>query len=117
MGMIPTRNKGTTTGSHIPKYTSCRIQDKHSRVYQDSKGVVGLITKLVSSTIELWTPTPDLAWILKRLHNQHKETPPSLPDSPLGYASPSSALQGVQIKKPTPLDLSVRFLPTLALSS
>ena len=33
MGMIPTRNKGTTTGSHIATYTSKLIQAKHSWVY------------------------------------------------------------------------------------
>ena len=59
--MIPTRNKGTLAGSHIAKGISKFSQAKQSWVYQDAREVERLNAKLVRSTIELWTPAPDLA--------------------------------------------------------
>ena len=118
LGMIPTRNKGTTTGSHIAKaitkFSQAKTKFGFIRLLRSWKGWT---TKLVSSTIEILKPAPDLAWILKHLHAQHKEASPSLLRSPSGYAFPSSALRGVQRRKPTPLDLSMRFPCTLHLSS
>ena len=98
--MIPTRNKGTLAGSHIAKGISKFIQAKQSWVYQAAKEMERLIAKLVSSSTELWTPTPNLAW--KHLPTQHKEASPSFLHSPLGYGFPSSAIQGVQRRKPAP---------------
>ena len=39
--------------------------------------------------------------IYKQLHTQHKEAFPYLLHSPLGHAFPSSAIQGMEIRKPT----------------
>ena len=88
-----------------------------SWVYQAIKEVERFTVKLVISTTDLWTPTLDIAWLIIHLHTQHKEASHSLLHSPLGYAFPSSIFQGVQRRKPAPLDLFVRFLPTLGLSS
>ena len=97
LGMIPTRSKGTLAGSHIAKDISKFSQAKIAF------GFIMLLrrwkawtTKLVSSTTELWTPAPDIAWLLKHLHTQHKEASPSLLHSTSDNAFPSSALQGVQ---------------------
>ena len=60
----------------------------------------GRIAKLVSSTTELWTPAPDLAWRLKYLHTQQKEAWDFSAHSPLGYAFLSISIQGVQRIKP-----------------
>jgi len=118
LGMIPTRSKGTLAGSHIAKDISKFSQAKTSfgfiRLQRRWKAWTA---KLVSLTTELWTPAPNLDWLLKHLHIQQKGASPSLQQSPLGYAFLSSVIQGVQGRKPTPLDLSVRFLPTLGLSS
>ena len=62
--MIPTRNKGTLAGSHIAKGVSKFSQAKQSWVYQDGKEQERLTAKLVSSSMELWTPTPNLSWLL-----------------------------------------------------
>ena len=61
LGMIPTRNKGTLARSHIAKGISKFSQAKHNWVYQATKAVEKRIAKLVSSTKELWTPTPNLS--------------------------------------------------------
>ena len=42
LGMIPTRNKGTTKVLDIAKYTSKLIQAKHSWVYQAAREMEGL---------------------------------------------------------------------------
>ena len=102
LGMIPTRNKGTLAESHIDKDITRTQPSQHSWVYQATKGMERMTAKLVSSTTELWTPTPDLSWLLKHLHTQHKESSPSLLHSPLVYAFPSNAIQGVQRRKPAP---------------
>ena len=110
LGMIPTRNKGTLAGSHIAKdiskFSQAKIAFGFIRLLRRRKSWT---TKLVSSTTELWTPAPDIAWLLKHLHTQHKEASPSLLHSTSDNAFPSSALQGVQRRKPTPLDLFLRF--------
>ena len=59
--MILTRNKGTLADSHIAKDITRTQPRKHSWVYEDAKELERMIAKLVSSTPELWTPTPDLA--------------------------------------------------------
>ena len=64
LGMIPTRNKGTLTYSHIAKGISKFIQAKQSWVYRDAKELEGMTAKLVSSSTELWTPTSNLSWLL-----------------------------------------------------
>ena len=69
----------------------------------------------MESTTDLWKPALDRDWMLKNIHMQQKESSPSLLHSPLGYAFPSSIFQGVQRRKPAPLDLFARFLPTLGL--
>ena len=106
-----TMSKGTVIGSHIAKdilkFSQSKTKFGFIRMLRRWKGWT---TKLVSSAIEIWTPAPDLAWILKHLHAQHKEASPSLLHSPSSYAFPSSALQGVQRRKLAPLDLSVGFL-------
>ena len=61
-----------------------------------------MTAKLVSSTPELWTPAPDLSWLLKHLHTQHKEASPSLLHSPSDYAFPFSAILGVLRRNPAP---------------
>ena len=103
LGMIPTRNKGTTTCSHISKDISKSIQAKTTfgfiRLLSRWRG---WIAKPVSSTVELQTPALDLARPSKYPHTQHKEASPSLLHSPLGYAFPSNALQGVQRKITNP---------------
>ena len=76
MGMIPTRNMETLEDSHITKDTTKTQPSQHSWVYQAAKELERMTAKLVSSTTELWTPAPDLAWILEHLHTQHKEAPP-----------------------------------------
>ena len=53
LGMIPTRNKGTLTDSHIAKGISKFGQAKQSWVYQDANELERLNAKLVSSTKEL----------------------------------------------------------------
>ena len=105
-----------TTGSQA----NIHIKDQPSQL---TDGIIRLqkrwknwTAKLVSSTTELWKPALDWDWILKHLHTQHKEASPSLLHSPSGYAFHSSAIQGVQGKKPTPLYLLVRFLHSLGLS-
>ena len=89
--MIP-QGKGNQAGSHIAKYISKLSQAKAMfgfiRLPRKWKG---LFAKLVSSTIELWTPTQDITWI-----SQHKESSHSLLYSPLGYTFPSSAIQDVK---------------------
>ena len=60
------------------------------------KGWKGLFSRLVSSTIELWTPAQDLTWLSQHIHTQQKESSPSLLYSPSGYEFPSSAIQDVQ---------------------
>ena len=109
LGMIPIRNKGTLAGSHIAKDISKFIQAKTFGFIKLIRRRKAWTSKLVSSTTEPWTPALDLAWLLKHIHTQHKEASPSLLHSPSGYAFPSSALQGVKRRKPSPLDLSMRF--------
>ena len=56
--MIPTRNKGTTTGSHIAKDISKFNQAKTTFGFiKLLRRWKGSIAKLVSSTTELGTPT------------------------------------------------------------
>ena len=60
--MIPTRNKGTLADSHIAKDISKFSQDKLQFGFiKLLRRWKGLIAKLVSSTIELWTHVPYLA--------------------------------------------------------
>ena len=92
-------NKGPSRFTHIQGYNKTQ-PSQQSWVYQATKELERLTTNLVSSTIELWTSAPDLAWILEHLHTQHKEAPHSLLHSPSGYAFPYSAIQGVQRRKP-----------------
>ena len=100
LAMIPTRNKGTTTGSHIAKDVLKSSQAKTTFGFIRLLGRWnGWIDKLVSSTTSLWKPTQDLAWISKHLHTKHKEASPSLLYCPLVYAFHSSAIQGVQRRK------------------
>ena len=117
LDMIPIRNKGTLADSQIAKDITRNQPSQHSWVYQDAKEVERLSSKLVSSTTELWTPAPDLSWLLKHLHTQHKEASPSMLHSPSGYASPFQCYSGCAKKKTGPLDLSMRFLLTLVLSN
>ena len=70
-----------------------------SLVYQDAKEVERLTAKLVSSTPKLWAPTLDLL-ISKQLHTQHKEEFPFMLHGPSGHGFPSSAIQGMQRRKP-----------------
>ena len=53
-----------------------------SWVYQATKEVERLTTKLVSSLPEIWTPTPDLAWLLNIY------TPNTRKHPPLSYTVP-----------------------------
>ena len=82
-------------------------------VYQDGKEVEILTTRLVSSILELWTPSPNIAWLLKHLHNQHQESFPSLLHSPSGYAFPLQCYPRCTKNKTIPPYLSARFLFTL----
>ena len=59
--MIPTRNKGTLADSHIANDTTKNQPRQHCWVYQAAKEMKMMTAKIVSSTPELWTPTPDLA--------------------------------------------------------
>ena len=97
LGMISTRNKGARTHSHIAKEVSEYSQEKIAfwfiKLLRRSKG---WIVKLISSTIELWTPTQDLAWISQHLHTRYKEEYPSLLQCPSVYSFPSYSLQGMQ---------------------
>ena len=84
-------------GSHRVEYMSKLIQTKVMFGFIGlPRGWKGLFAKLVSSTIEPWTPTQDLTWLSQHVHTQHKESSPSLLYSPSGYAFPSSAIQDVQ---------------------
>ena len=76
-----------------------------------------LTAKLVSSTTELQTPTPDLAWLLKHLHTQHKENPLLYYTVPQVIPSIPVLFKVCKEENPAPLDLAVRFLSTLGLSS
>ena len=60
LGMIPTRNKGTLADLHIAKDTTKKQSGQHIWVYQAAKELERLTTKLLCSTLELWTPAPDL---------------------------------------------------------
>ena len=102
LGMIPTKNKETLASSYVAKGISKFTQSKQSWVYQAAKELKRMNSKLASSSLELWTPAPDLAWLLKDIHTLHKEASSSLLHNPSGYAFPSSAIQGVQRRKPTP---------------
>ena len=59
--MIPTRNKEILANSHIAKDITRTQSSQHGWVYQATKELERLTAKLVSSTPDLWTPTPDLA--------------------------------------------------------
>ena len=114
--LFPQGKRNTSRLTHSQGYY--KIQpSQHSWVYQAAKALERLTPKLVRSTIELQTLALDLAWILKHLHTQHKETSPSLLHNPSGHALPFSSIQGVQRRKPFPVHLSLRFLLTLVLSS
>ena len=103
LGMIPTRNRGTTIGSHIAKYISKSIQAKTTFGFIRLLGRwKGWIAKLASSTTELWAPKQDISWLSKHLHTQHKEASPSLLHSPSVYAFPFNALQGVKRRITSP---------------
>ena len=56
------------------------------------KGWKGLVSNLVSSTIELWTPAHDLNWLYQHIHTQQKESFLSLLHSTSGHEFPSSAI-------------------------
>ena len=71
LGMIATKNKGTLARSYVAKGISKFTQSKQSWVYQAAKELERLTAKRMSSTTVLWTPAPDLAWLLKHLHTQH----------------------------------------------
>ena len=75
-----------------------------------------LISRPVNSILELWTPTQNLASILRILHNQHQESFPYLLHSPSSYAFPLQCYPRCRKKKTNPPDLSVRFLFTLGSS-
>jgi len=61
LGMVPTRNKGTLAYSHIAKDTTKTQPSQQSWVYRAAKELERLTDKLVSSTTEPSTPTPDLS--------------------------------------------------------
>ena len=82
--------------THSQRHIKIQPRKNYIWVYQATKEVEGWIAKIVSSTTELWTHAPDRDWILKHLHTQHKEAPPSLLHRPSVYAFPFSALQDVQ---------------------
>ena len=104
-------------GSHMANAQQDTTKPITSWVYQAAKELERLTAKLVSSTTELWTPTPGLASLLKHLHTQHQEASPSLLHVPSGYAFPFQCFSGCAKKKTITLDLSMRFLLTLGLSS
>ena len=75
------------------KYERIENQPSQQRwVYRAAKELERLTDKLVSSTTELSTPTPDLSWLLKHLHTQQKEASPSMLHGPSGYAFTSSGI-------------------------
>jgi len=61
LGMVSTRNKGTLADSHIAKDTTKSQPSQQSWVYRAAKELERLTNKLVSSTTEPSTPTPDLS--------------------------------------------------------
>ena len=69
-----------------------------SWVYQAAKEVERLTAKLNSRAMNTHTES---SLISKQLHTQHKEAFPSLLHNPSGHAFPSSAIQGMQGRKPT----------------
>ena len=94
--MIP-QGKGNEAGSLIAKDMSKLSQSKAMFGFiRLARGWKGLFAKLVSSTIELWTPTQDLTRLSQHIQTQHKESSPSLLYSPSGYAFPSSAIKDVK---------------------
>ena len=117
LGMISTKNKGTLEDSHIAKDIAKLIQANKVGFIRLQRSWKSWNIKLVNSNTEIWTPALDRAWLLKNLHTQHKESFPSLLHSLSDYSFHSSVVQGVQRRKPTPLDLFVRFLLTLGWSS
>ena len=117
LDMIPTRNKGRLACSHIVKGISKFIQAKHSWVYQATREVEGWIAKLLISIIKLWTPAPDLAWLLNIYT-------PITRKHPLLYYTVPQAMPSIPVlfrvckeENTTPMDMSVRFLSPLGLSS
>ena len=85
--------KRKLAGSHIAKDMSKHSQAKAMLGFiRLLRGWKGLFAKIVSSTIEPWTPTQDLTGLFQHVHTQHKESSPSLVYSPSGYAFPSNGI-------------------------
>ena len=72
--LFPQGIRNTIRVTHSQGYNKTQAF-QHSWVYQATKEMERLTAKLVSSTTEVWTPAPNLAWLLKHLHTQHKEHP------------------------------------------
>ena len=78
----------------------------------------GIIAKLVSSTIELWEPTQDLAWPPQYLHHPTQGSIPFIATQfPQAIHSLPVVFRVYRKDFPAPLDLSMRFLSSLGLSA